>query len=193
MPRARARPDRTHQRGKPSASPAGPCPAPHRGAPPAGCSIADACVRQAHPALEAKLVQALTVLPPQLRAARAAEADVVAATIEAALVKLSLVRARAHRALYGYAPTVKGGAGPSSYATVAGAVSEMYARLKDRQHAQEAEMEGLDRQISDYEGMLSLVDGTDGSFAQVVRDMARVKRETEECRKDLRRLGWTGD
>ena len=150
-------------------------------------------MRQAHPALEAKLVQALTVLPPQLRAARAAEADVVAATIEAALVKLSLVRARAHRALYGYTPPRKDGAGYSSETTVARAVSEMYARLKDRQHAQEVEMEGLDRQISDYEGMLSLVDGTDGSFAQVVRDMARVKRETEECRKDLRRLGWTGD
>ena len=69
----------------------------------------------------------------------------------------------------------------------------MHERLKERQRAQEAEMERLDAQIAQYEGMLSLVDGRDGSFAQVVRDMARVKRETEECRKDLRRLGWTGD
>ena len=41
--------------------------------------------------------------------------------------------------------------------------------------------------------MLDLVGGRDAGFAQVVKDMARVKRETEECRKDLRRLGWTGD
>lgn len=142
---------------------------------------------QAHLALEEQLIDALTTVPPQLHATRSAQADVIAATIEAALLKLSVVRARAHRALYGHALP-----GDTS-ATVARAVTAAHTKLKDRQRAQDAEMQKLDRQIEEYESMLSLVDGRDGSFAQVVKDMARVKRETEECRKDLRRLGWTED
>lgn len=133
------------------------------------------------------MVEALTTLPPQLHAIRVAEADVVAATIEAALLKLSLVRARAHQALYGHSLPNR----PD--ATVSRAVTAAYEKLKERRRAQETEMQKLDRQIEEYESMLRLVDGRDGSFAQVVKDMARVKRETEECRKDLRRLGWTGD
>ncbi|TBU43530.1 hypothetical protein BD309DRAFT_960508 [Dichomitus squalens] len=144
-------------------------------------------VNEAHPALEAHLVDALSTVPPQLHATWAAQADVVAATIEAALLKLSLVRARAHRALYGHAPPNR----PD--ATVARAVGAAYDRLRERQRAQDAEMRKLDGQIEEYEGMLRLVHGRHGSFAQVVQDMARVKRETEECRKDLRRLGWTED
>ena len=77
--------------------------------------------------------------------------------------------------------------------TVAQAVSAMYERLRERQAVQETEMEALDAQIAEYDAMLRLADGRDGSFAQVVKDMVRVKRETEECRRDLRRLGWTGD
>ncbi|TFK94158.1 hypothetical protein K466DRAFT_593827 [Polyporus arcularius HHB13444] len=144
-------------------------------------------INEAQPALEAKLVTALSTLPPELHAPRLAEADVVAATIETALLKLSLVRARAHRALYGYALPNR----PD--ATVSRAVAAAYEKLRERQRAQEAETQKLDRQIEQYESMLRLVDGRDGSFGQVVKDMARVKRETEECRKDLRRLGWTGD
>ncbi|PIL24991.1 hypothetical protein GSI_12878 [Ganoderma sinense ZZ0214-1] len=144
-------------------------------------------INEAYPALEEQLIEALTVIPPQLHATRSAQADVIAATIEAALLKLSVVRARAHRALYGQAL-------PSDpRATVARAVTAAHAKLKERQRAQDTEMRKLDRQIEEYESMLNLVDGRDGSFAQVVKDMARVKRETEECRKDLRRLGWTED
>ncbi len=138
-------------------------------------------------ALESKLTDALSTLPSQLQTTRAAQADVVSATIETALLKLSLVRARAHRALYGYAPAEK----PNQ--TVSSAVNAAYEKLRERQRSQQAETDELDRQIEEYEGMLRLVDGRDGSFAQVVKDMARVKRETDECRKDLRRLGWTGD
>ncbi|KAI1796625.1 hypothetical protein LXA43DRAFT_969702 [Ganoderma leucocontextum] len=144
-------------------------------------------INQVHPALEEKLIDALTTIPPQLHAAHSAQADVIAATIETALLKLSLVRARAHRALYGYALSSNPGA------TVARAVTAAHDKLKERRRAQDAEMQMLGSQIEEYESMLSLVDGRDGSFAQVVKDMARVKRETEECRKDLRRLGWTGD
>ncbi|KAM5532359.1 hypothetical protein V8D89_013953 [Ganoderma adspersum] len=144
-------------------------------------------INKAHSELEEKLVAAFTAIPPQLHATRSAQADVIAATIEAALLKLSVVRARTHRALYGHALL-----GDTS-ATVARAVTAAHAKLKERQRAQDAEMQKLDRQIEEYESMLSLVDGRDGSFSQVVKDMARVKRETEECRKDLRRLGWTED
>ena len=102
-------------------------------------------------------------------------------------MKLSLVRARAYRALYGHTPP------DHPDLTVSRAVGAAYEKLREKQRAQETEMDKLDRQIGEYEGMLRLVDGRDGSFAQVVKDMARVKRETEECRRDLRRLGWTGD
>ncbi|KAI0629266.1 hypothetical protein C8Q77DRAFT_1066335, partial [Trametes polyzona] len=154
----------------------------------------------AEPALQSQLRSAFETLPPQLRAARTAEADVLAATIEAALLKLSLVRVRAHRALYGFsqqsssAATSGASASTSSRrATVAQAVTAAHEALLSRQRAQEEEMRTLDGQISVYEGMLGLVEGGGGAFAQVVSDMARVKRETEECRRDLRRLGWTGD
>ncbi|KAI0743459.1 hypothetical protein C8Q80DRAFT_839699 [Daedaleopsis nitida] len=144
-------------------------------------------INQAQHTLESKLVDTLTTLPPHLQATRVAQADVVAATIETALLKLSLVRTLAYAALYGHEHPQK----PD--ATVAQAVRAAHEKLRDRQRAQEDEMQRLDRQIEEYEGMLQLVDGRDGSFAQVVKDMARVKRETDECRKDLRRLGWTGD
>ncbi|KAH9888819.1 hypothetical protein C8Q73DRAFT_793822 [Cubamyces lactineus] len=179
-------------------------------------------INDAHPELEAELTLALETIPPQLRAARTAQADVLAATIEAALLKLSLLRARAHRALYGFSGSRaapdhvartkdKTGAGtkprtktetktetetpPGHNATVAHAVAAAHEALRARQRAQEDEMRELDGQIAAYEGMLSLVDGAgsgrEGPFAQVVSDMARVKRETEECLQELKRLGWT--
>ena len=85
-----------------------------------------------------------------------AEADVVAATIEAALLKLSLVRARAHQALYGHSLPNR----PD--ATVSRAVTAAYEKLKERRRAQETEMQKLDRQIEEYESMLRLVDDDGG-------------------------------
>ncbi|KAH9935921.1 uncharacterized protein BXZ73DRAFT_89414 [Epithele typhae] len=145
-------------------------------------------VNEAHHALEARLLDALGSVPPRLRAQRAAEADVTAATIEIALLKLSVVRLRAHRALYGHAA-----AKDRPDATVARAVGGMYEKLREKRRAQETEARALDGHIEKYEAALSLVDGPDGGFRQIVRDMARVKRDTEECKKDLRRLGWTED
>ncbi|KAH9851932.1 hypothetical protein C2E23DRAFT_214474 [Lenzites betulinus] len=172
-------------------------------------------INLASPALDTQLAAAFSILPPHLRAARSAEADVLATTIEAALHKLLLIRARAERALY-TAPvsaTISRPAPPkptskskskrdlppdldSSPAplTVADAVSVAYEALLDRQRAQDEEAAALDGQIAAYENALGLVEGgrgREGAFAQVVRDMARVKRETEECRRDLKRLGWT--
>ncbi|KAI9064101.1 hypothetical protein FKP32DRAFT_1591510 [Trametes sanguinea] len=156
-------------------------------------------INSAHPALEAHLLTALETLPPQLRAARTAQAELLATTIETALLKLSLLRARAHRALYGFSlpPPGKPRSTPaesSERRTVARAVSNAYDALRARQRAQEEEMRELDGQIAAYEGVLGLVDGRadgGGAYARVVSDMARVKRETEECRKELVRLGWT--
>lgn len=85
-----------------------------------------------------------------------------------------------------------------------------YDTLKQNEMKQRAEEEELDRQLGEYENLMNFVDtGTssdagrsasrrgagagEGGFRQVVEDMARVRREMEECRKDLRRLGWTGD
>ncbi|KAI8996551.1 hypothetical protein BD414DRAFT_408474 [Trametes punicea] len=175
-------------------------------------------INEIHLGLEAQLITALENLPPHLRAERIAQADVLAATIETALLKLSLIRARAHRALYGFAlppppPPRKPSASrrprspdepdPGEQSdtprTVAQAVAAAHDALLARQRAQDAEMRELDGQLTAYEGVLRLVDGSaaaargKGAFAQVVSDMARVKRETEECRRDLRRLGWTGD
>jgi hypothetical protein len=50
----------------------------------------------------------------------------------------------------------------------------------------------LDRQLDEYERVVRMVDGPVGGFVQVVEDWTNVQKETEECRKDLRRLGWTG-
>ncbi|KAL1941124.1 hypothetical protein VTO73DRAFT_7336 [Trametes versicolor] len=159
-------------------------------------------INAAQPALESQLVTALSTLPPHLRATRTAQADVLAATVEAALLKLSLVRARAHRALYSFpsssSSTLPGPASskPNPAKTVGDAVAAAHGALRARAAAQDAEMGAQDGQIAAYEGMLGLVEGgrgREGAFAQVVRDMARVKRETEECRRELMRLGWTGD
>jgi hypothetical protein len=51
----------------------------------------------------------------------------------------------------------------------------------------------LDQKLSQYENLLVVVDGTQGAFHQIVDDWTTVKKDTEECRRDLRRLGWTGD
>jgi uncharacterized protein (DUF1778 family) len=51
----------------------------------------------------------------------------------------------------------------------------------------------LDRRLEEYRQMMQALDGPKGSFAQVVEDWTDVRKETEECRKDLMRLGWTAD
>jgi hypothetical protein len=55
------------------------------------------------------------------------------------------------------------------------------------------EERAMDRELAEYSRLLRLLDGPEGGFAQVVEDWTRVQRETEECRRDLRHLGWTGD
>lgn len=142
--------------------------------------------RQIHPRLSAQLLQAVEVLPHRVHTQRAVEFEELAMTLETCLLKLSLVRARAHTALYAHASAARPGA------TMEKALGVLEERLAEKRGQQEDEEEELDRRIGEYEQLLRMVDGGGGSFAQVVEDMARVRRESDECRRDLRRLGWTG-
>ncbi|CAL1714747.1 unnamed protein product [Somion occarium] len=145
-------------------------------------------INEIHPRLEGELMHALETLPPLLETERSARYDVLAVTIETCLLKLSLMRSRMHSTLYGYKST------KNPEATMSKALNAVHKRLKQKQKEQNNEERELDRQINEYQSLLHLVDGRDGGgFAQVVEDMARVRKDTEECRRDLRRLGWTGD
>lgn len=141
---------------------------------------------QVHPRLEEDLRTALLTLPSIINASRDAEADALALSIETSLLKLSLFRARTHLALYSHtSPT-------DPRATMSEALSAVQAHLQEKAREQAEEEARLDEAIGEYEAVMSLVERGGGGYKQVVEDMARVKRETEECRKDLRRLGWTG-
>jgi outer membrane protein TolC len=74
--------------------------------------------------------------------------------------------------------------------TMRTALSNAHAALSEAQRRLDEEEAELDRQLGEYEEVLRLVDG---GYAQVVEDMAKVRQGTEECRHDLRRLGWSGD
>jgi len=77
--------------------------------------------------------------------------------------------------------------------SVSQAISIAYQALVEEEDALKMEIQDLDRQIQEYEALLQLVDGSSGGYQQVVKDWLKIKRETDECLKDLRRLGWTGD
>jgi hypothetical protein len=137
--------------------------------------------------LHESLSEMLAKYPPRMHSRRSAINDLLATTIEISLIKLSLVRARAHQALYSYAsPTA-----PQSDMT--SALSSAFTKLKGDERRLEEEERVLDNCLSEYASMLKLVDGERGGFAQIVEDWTKVRREQEECRRDLQRLGWTGD
>lgn len=137
--------------------------------------------------MQKDLSDVLARFPDHINQNRSSLNDLHAATIETSLIKLSLLRARAHQALYGFkSPN-------NAQATMAGALSSAYATLKKEERKLDEEARTLDRQTQEYEAMLDLVDGGGGGFAQVVEDWTRVQKEKEECKRDLRRLGWTGD
>ncbi|GLB41769.1 hypothetical protein LshimejAT787_1003690 [Lyophyllum shimeji] len=142
---------------------------------------------QAHSQLQASLSRVIATYSPEFHSRRGACNELLAAKIEASLIKLSLIRARATRALYDHRPS------KTRDATLAQAVSAAQAKLKADARKMTEEEAALDRQLAEYEMMLKLVDGDGGGFAQVIEDWTRVQKEREECIKDLRRLGWTGD
>lgn len=68
-----------------------------------------------------------------------------------------------------------------------------YDRLQAEEEELVAEEAALDGQLAEYDKLLSLVEGNSGEFSQIVDNWTRVKKDAADCRKDLRRLGWTGD
>ncbi|KAG6829887.1 hypothetical protein H0H92_003156 [Tricholoma furcatifolium] len=139
-------------------------------------------LQEAHTRLQASLSSLISKHPPNLNSRRTASTELLATRIEASLIKLSLIRARATQALYEHR---------SGSTSVADALSSAHAKLKADEKRMREEEKVLDQQLAEYDEMLKLVDG--GGFRQVIEDWARVQREREECVRDLRRLGWTGD
>jgi hypothetical protein len=109
-------------------------------------------------------------------------------TIEASLVKVSLVRAQVLELVYNYSSPKN----PELH--MRRALSAAHAKLKEDERELEEEEHKLDRELAEYQTLLDVVDGGgSGGFRQIVSDTARVEKEIEECRRDLRRLGWTSD
>jgi len=75
------------------------------------------------------------------------------------------------------------------------ALANLHRQLKDREEELVKEEEDVDRRVKEYDELLARGDGKNGTsgFRQIVEDWRKVKREKGECRRDLRRLGWTGD
>ncbi|KDR80554.1 hypothetical protein GALMADRAFT_222151 [Galerina marginata CBS 339.88] len=147
-------------------------------------------ITQNHEGLDLELKQARTTTFPPHDVARSASVDLLAATIEASLIKLSLMKARSERTFYGHQSNQNEA---QERCDVAQAISTSYTVLKEDEKHLKIESNSLDQQLQEYENLLRLVEGGSGGYQQVVKDWTKVKQETDECLKDLRRLGWTGD
>ncbi|KAF9005963.1 hypothetical protein BDQ17DRAFT_320896 [Cyathus striatus] len=130
------------------------------------------------------LIDALLHIPKELNAKRALFHDLLAARIETALIKLTLTRARAERQLYDH----KSESHPNK--TVSKCLITACNALQNQETDMKAEESSLNKELQEYEQLLALM-STGGGYQQVIEDWSRVKQETEECKKDLRRLGWT--
>ncbi|KII87450.1 hypothetical protein PLICRDRAFT_255686 [Plicaturopsis crispa FD-325 SS-3] len=154
-----------------------------------------------HPALQDKLTHALRTYPPHILAKHTAEAALAATAIETALLKLSLLRARVRAEVYSLTvpgDTASRGAEKTDKNMQNALISASEKLAADERRLREEERE-VDRELAEYRKVMDVVDGegrgsrAKGGYAQVVDDWTRVQKETEECRRDLRRLGWTGD
>ncbi|KAJ7180593.1 hypothetical protein C8R46DRAFT_1069939 [Mycena filopes] len=144
-------------------------------------------IYEIHPRLHQKLTYAMEKFSPEIQSRSAANDDLLAMTIEASLVKVSLVRAQALEAAYNYRS-------PKDSSRMRDALSVAHAKLKQDEREMQEEEGELDRELAQYQTLLDMVDGGgSGGFRQIVADTARVEKETEECKKDLRRLGWSGE
>ncbi|KAF4569775.1 hypothetical protein EYR40_008755 [Pleurotus pulmonarius] len=150
-------------------------------------------INEIHPRLQSKLIDAVETLAPTVNKERVAEADLQASSIELSLMKLAYLRTRALHALYGVTVDTRG-APASPVRSMPEALKAAYGKLQAEAGRMEREEREVDRQLGEYEQTLGLVDSAgSGGFSQVIEDWARVKRDTEECQRDLRRFGWTGD
>lgn len=140
--------------------------------------------------LDRRLHRAVSVTFPAHDATRTSSIDLLAATIETSLIKLSLTRTRAERALYNHQPqtnTLDQGV------NIAKAIEAAYSSLKKDGKEMKMQSQSLDLQLQEYESLMQLVDGGKNGYQQIINDWTKVQQETDECLKDLRRFGWTGD
>ncbi|KAJ7252724.1 hypothetical protein B0H12DRAFT_1117548 [Mycena haematopus] len=145
-------------------------------------------IQQIHPRLQHRLTHALEKFPPEIESRKSASNDLLAMTIETSLVKVSLIRAQVLELVYNYSSAT------NPTLNMRRALSAAYTKLKENERELEDEELTLDRELAEYQALLDMVDGGgSGGFRQIVADTARVEKETEECRRDLRRLGWTGE
>lgn len=111
---------------------------------------------------ERELKQAIWTSFPIYDGMRSASIDVLLTTIETSLIKLSLIRAGSERALYG-----------ERRREAVGVAIEWLKREEE-----EMEMENclLDEELEGYERL----------EGDVVREWMEIRRESEECERDLR-------
>jgi len=111
-------------------------------------------------------------------ASRCASVDLLAATIENSLVRLSLLQAQTDRSVYRH--------GSRNGGEVSLALEAGFRVLKDEESEMQDAIRLLDARLGEYEGMLRLIDG--GGYLDVVHEWTRVKQDMDECRRDLVRL-----
>ncbi|KAF8967650.1 hypothetical protein BDZ97DRAFT_501833 [Flammula alnicola] len=140
--------------------------------------------------LDEQIKEAISTTLPTHDATRSSSVDLLAATIETSLVRLSLTRARSERALYNHEPHKNAHKEGNNMTK---AIAAAYSALKKDEKEMKNEGNSLDRKLQEYESLLQLVDGGKGGYQQIINDWTKVKQETDECLRDLRRLGWTGD
>ncbi|KDQ61782.1 hypothetical protein JAAARDRAFT_55117 [Jaapia argillacea MUCL 33604] len=152
-------------------------------------------INEIHPRLQENLRFVLATLYSGVHEKHLAESELLASTIETSIIKLALIRARAQTSLYEYTiPSSQPSRSEQhSQATMSAALSALHQKLIEEEEELDDEEKVLDAEMDEYQKVLCMAEGRDGGFRQVVEDMARVRRENEECRRDLRRLGWTGD
>jgi hypothetical protein len=141
---------------------------------------------QIHPKLQADLLSALGIFPSNALNSQKASHKLIAITIETLLLKLSVTRARTRQSLYGHSGATDPGL------TLGAALTKLHDKLRQSNSKLIREEEELDQQLGEYHTMLQMLDGRGESFNQIVEDWTKVKKDTEECRQDLNRLGWRG-
>ncbi|KAF9054411.1 hypothetical protein BJ165DRAFT_1607121 [Panaeolus papilionaceus] len=143
--------------------------------------------------LHAEIERLLDTTPSSI-ACHSAQGEFWSTTIESALIKLSLLQAQTERQLYNHTIRGQGAFSDVPFATVSQALEAAHKSLRGQEHDMVTEARALDEQLQAYTALLELVDGgKKGAYKQIVDDWTKIKQDTDECLRDLRRLGWTGE
>ncbi|TCD61783.1 hypothetical protein EIP91_007961 [Steccherinum ochraceum] len=111
-------------------------------------------INEIHPRLESNLLALLTAHGPGTHAQRTLRAEVLANTVEACLLKLSLLRYRSYSALYGFSSSSDEGEGGEGERSMTKALTETHTLLRRKDVAQREEERELDRQLAEYEAVM---------------------------------------